>query len=211
MNDIKTLVFDIEKFAVHDGPGIRTVVFMKGCPLHCLWCHNPESQSFEKEIFFNSAQCTFCNRCAAICRAGCHTIAGKQHIFDRTNCLRCGKCAENCPADALKLCGREMSVHEVIEEVLKDKVFYENSGGGITLSGGEPLAHFDFTFELLKAAKENGLHTAVETSGFASPQRIEKILPLVDLWLWDLKAEAAKHEVLTGVPSEPILKNLRKV
>ena len=211
MNDIKTLVFDIEKFAVHDGPGIRTVVFMKGCPLHCLWCHNPESQSFEREILFNSDQCTLCGRCAAVCRFDCHTIAREKHIFTRTNCIQCGKCAEICPADALKLCGREMSVSDVMEEVLKDKVFYENSGGGITLSGGEPLAHFDFTFELLQAAKENGLHTAVETSGFASWQRIEKLLPLVDLWLWDLKAEAAKHEVLTGGPSEPILENLRKV
>ena len=119
MNDIKTLVFDIEKFAVHDGPGIRTVVFMKGCPLHCLWCHNPESQSFEKEILFNSDQCTLCGRCAAVCRFDCHTIAREKHIFTRTNCIQCGKCAEICPADALKLCGREMSVSDVMEEVLK--------------------------------------------------------------------------------------------
>ena len=141
----KTLIFDIEKFAVHDGPGIRTVVFMKGCPLHCLWCHNPESQSFRQELFFNSAKCVFCGQCVSFCPNHCHIISGDKHLFDREKCIQCGKCAENCFTDALKICGREMSVTEVMKEVLKDKVFYENSGGGLTLSGGEPLAHIEFT------------------------------------------------------------------
>lgn len=207
----KTLIFDIEKFAVHDGPGIRTVVFMKGCPLHCLWCHNPESQSFKQELFFNSAKCVFCGKCVSFCPNHCHIISGDKHLFDREKCIQCGKCAENCFTDALKICGREMSVTEVMKEVLKDKVFYENSGGGLTLSGGEPLAHIDFTFALLKAAKKEKLHTAVETSGFAPWQRIEKLLPFTDLWLWDIKSIAAKHEELTGVSFEPLLTNLRKV
>ena len=211
MSDEKTLIFDIEKFAVHDGPGIRTVVFLKGCPLHCRWCHNPESQSFEPELLFYSGKCTRCGNCAAACPQGCHTVSGARHVFERGKCIGCGRCAESCPADALKLCGRQMSVAEVMAEVLKDQVFYRNSGGGITLSGGEPLAHFAFTSALLKAAKEAGLHTAVETSGFAPWERIRELLELVDLWLWDVKAAPEKHEKLIGVPWEPIHDNLLKL
>ena len=166
MNEETTLVFDIEKFAVHDGPGIRTVVFLKGCPLRCLWCHNPESQSFGQE-----------------------TMAG----------------ANGGPPETV---GKAMSVGEVMASVRKDKAFYDNSGGGLTVSGGEPLAHFDFTRELLAAAKAEGIHTAVETSGFASRERVEALLPLVDLWLWDVKAPPAIHEKLVGVEAGPILGNL---
>ncbi|MBR4662881.1 MAG: glycyl-radical enzyme activating protein [Lentisphaeria bacterium] len=211
MSDEKTLIFDIEKFAVHDGPGIRTVVFLKGCPLHCRWCHNPESQSFEPELLFYSGKCTRCGICAAACPRSCHTVSGTGHVFERGKCAGCGSCAESCPADALKLCGRKMSVSEVMTEVLKDQVFYRNSGGGITLSGGEPLAHFAFTSALLKAAKEAEIHTAVETSGFAPWERIRELLPLVDLWLWDVKAAPEKHEKLTGVQWEPIHANLEKL
>lgn len=207
----EAIVFDIEKFAVHDGPGIRTVVFMKGCPLHCLWCHNPESQSFEPELLFYAGKCTRCGNCAAACLQSCHTVNGTGHVFERGRCVACGRCAESCPADVLKLCGREMSVDEVMAEVLKDQVFYQKSGGGITLSGGEPLAHFAFSSALLKAAKEAGIHTAVETSGFASWERIRELLELVDLWLWDVKAAPEKHEELTGVPWEPIHANLKKL
>ena len=148
MNNKKALIFDIEKFAVHDGPGIRTVVFMKGCPLHCVWCHNPESQSFKAELFFNRTKCTNCGNCTAVCPAGSHKLFDGKHDFNREKCTSCGMCADNCPAEALKLSGVEMSVDEVMTEVLKDKIFYQNSGGGITLSGGEPLAHFDFSFAL---------------------------------------------------------------
>lgn len=209
MNDIRTLIFDIEKFAVHDGPGIRTVVFMKGCPLHCLWCHNPESQSFQSELLFNAAKCSLCGSCIAVCPQKCHTLLEGRHIFDRTKCTRCGLCADSCPAEALKLSGKMMSVDEVIHEVMKDEVFYKNSGGGITLSGGEPLAHFDFTYALLREAGAKGLHTAVETCGFAPREQIENLIPLVDLWLWDIKAAPEKHEKLTGVPFEKILANLQ--
>ncbi len=205
------IVFEIEKFAVHDGPGIRTVVFIKGCPLHCLWCHNPESQSFEPELLFHAEKCTVCGKCAAVCPEHCHTITAGKHTFDRTQCLHCGICSEHCPAEALNPAGRKMSVDEVMAEVLKDEVFYRNSGGGITLSGGEPLANFEFSFDLLKAAKQSGIHTAVETSGFAPWDRIRALLPLVDLWLWDVKTIPEKHEKLTGVPAESILENLKKV
>ena len=160
------IVFDIEKFAVHDGPGIRTVVFLKGCPLRCIWCHNPESQSFEQE-----------------------TMAG----------------VNGGPSETV---GKAMTVEEVMNQVRKDKAFYDNSGGGLTISGGEPLAHFEFTHELLAAAKSEGIHTAVETSGFAPRERIEALLPLVDLWLWDVKAPPSLHEKLVGCPAEPILDNL---
>ena len=163
----QALVFDIERFAVHDGPGIRTVVFLKGCPLRCLWCHNPESQSFEPE-WMASAD-------------------GKS------------------PPEIV---GRPMAVEEVMASVRKDKAFYDNSGGGITVSGGEPLAHFGFTRELLSAARAEGIHTAVETSGYAPRERLEALLPLVDLWLWDVKAPPAIHEKLVGCPAEPILDNL---
>lgn len=209
--DEKTLIFDIEKFAVHDGPGIRTVIFMKGCPLRCLWCHNPESQSFEPELLFNTEKCVLCGNCEKNCPEICHFVNEKEHFFDRKKCSGCGVCEERCSAEALQLCGRKMSVKEVMETVLKDQIFYQNSGGGITLSGGEPLAHFSFSYTLLKAAKEAGLHTAVETCGFAPWERIRALLPLVDLWLWDVKATPEKHEQLTGVPAQLILENLRKL
>ena len=207
----EAIVFDIEKFAVHDGPGIRTVVFIKGCPLHCLWCHNPESQSFEPELLFDSAKCTRCGKCISACPQHCHAMTDGKHSFNRTACIHCGICADTCPAEALKAVGRKMSVDEVMAEVLKDQVFYRNSGGGITLSGGEPLAHSAFSSALLKAAKKSGIHTAVETSGFAPWERISELLPLVDLWLWDVKALPEKHEELTGVPAQPILENLKKL
>ena len=205
------IVFEIEKFAVHDGPGIRTVVFLKGCPLHCLWCHNPESQSFEPELFFHPEKCTACGKCAAVCPEHCHTVTAGKHIFDRVKCRHCWICSEHCPADALDPAGRKMSVDEVLAEVLKDEVFYRNSGGGITLSGGEPLAHFEFSYELLKAAKKADIHTAIETSGFAQWDCIRQLLPLVDLWLWDVKTVPEKHEKLTGVSAELILENLKKI
>ena len=164
---MKALVFDIEKFAVHDGPGIRTVVFLKGCPLRCIWCHNPESQSFEQEPMASSD--------------------GRS------------------PPEIV---GRPMTVEEVMDQVRKDKAFYDNSGGGLTVSGGEPLAHFEFTRELLAAAKAEGIHTAVETSGFAPRERIEALLPLVDLWLWDVKAHPSRHKELIGVEASQILDNL---
>ena len=211
MSEETAIVFDIEKFAVHDGPGIRTVVFLKGCPLRCVWCHNPESQAFEPELFFKSEKCTLCGRCAAACPQKCHAVNDTAHEFAREECVRCGRCAEECPAEALKLSGRKMSVAEVMSEILRDRAFYENSGGGLTVSGGEPLSWPAFTKSLLETAKRNDLHTAVETCGFATWEAVSSLLPLVDLWLWDVKAAPHHHRELTGVDCASILENLRKL
>ena len=181
------LIFDIEKFAVHDGPGIRTVVFLKGCPLHCLWCHNPESHSFEPELLFHDTKCTQCRRCSVVCPKDCHAFGEDgQHRIDRERCLHCGRCTTECPTGALEIAGKPMTVPQVMEEVLADKVFYDHSGGGLTISGGEPLAHADFTRELLAASRQAGVNTCVETSGYAPWTQIEPLIPLVDLWLWDV-------------------------
>lgn len=205
------LVFDIGKFALHDGPGIRTTVFLKGCPLRCLWCHNPESQSRRPEIFFRPERCLGCGLCSSSCPRHCHRMRDGSHWFDRESCSGCGRCAACCHSGALECVGRSMSVEEVMAEVLGDKLFYEKSGGGITLSGGEPLAQIEFTAALLRAAGAHGLHKCLETSGFAPPEEVVSLVPSVDLWLWDVKARPEDHLRLTGVPAEPILENLRRL
>lgn len=206
------IVFDIEKFALHDGPGIRTVVFMKGCPLRCIWCHNPESQETQPEIFFTPEKCIGCGWCFQCCPNHCHVMEGGKHVFRRENCIHCGKCTENCYAGALEKVGEPMSVDEVIVEVMKDRIFYDRSGGGLTLSGGEPMFQFEFTKELLQAAKKEHLHTCVETCGYAPFARLEELFPLVDLWLWDVKAsDPEKHRQITGISNELILENLFKL
>ncbi len=208
----KGLIFDIQKFSIHDGPGIRTTVFLKGCPLHCLWCHNPESQKGVPEIFFTLDKCIGCGWCFKVCPEHCHAMENEVHTFHRERCRRCGKCTEECYAGSLETAGKKMSVREVLDEVLKDKVFYENSGGGMTLSGGEPMHQFPFTLELAKAGKKAGLHVAVETCGLAPWSDFETLLPYVDLFLFDLKAtDPGKHKALTGVGNQLILENLKKL
>ena len=211
MKSSDTLVFDIAKFSLHDGPGIRTTVFLKGCPLHCRWCHNPESQSFAPEILYMAAKCLGCGECVACCPHECHKFSGGTHWFDRSNCVACGKCAEICPASALTICGRRMSVDAVMAEVMKDKIFFDNSGGGLTVSGGEPLANFDFTLALLIAAKDSGINTCLETSGYADWEKVDRLRPWTDLWLWDFKSSRSAHRNLTGVDNGVILSNLRKL
>ena len=205
-------VFNIQKFSIHDGPGIRTTVFLKGCPLGCLWCHNPEGLSSETEIEFEPSRCIGCGACVSACPRGCQSLTEAGREYDRTECIRCGKCADVCLPGSLKRVGKEMTVDEVIEKVMADKIFYDTSGGGMTLSGGEPFFQPDFTLALLEAAKKEGLHTAVETSGFTGRENLLRALPFTDLFLFDCKATGDEtHRRLTGVPQAPILANLRAI
>ena len=186
---VKGTVFNIQRFCVNDGPGIRTTVFLKGCPLSCVWCHNPESQRFEPEILFYKDKCTGCGRCK------CVTAADRDFV---------------CFNGAKEICGKTVSANEVTAEVLKDKPFYKNSGGGVTLSGGEPLAQYDFSLELLKKAKENGIHTAIETCGYAEKSKILEIAKYVDLFLFDCKeTDQELHKEYTGFDNKIILDNLK--
>ncbi len=207
---MKAIIFDIQKFSVHDGPGIRTTVFFKGCPLSCIWCHNPEGRKATSQLFYTASKCVNCGRCAEICSKLCHTLNNYSHEFERKNCVVCGRCAEVCPAKSLELCGKEYTVDEVLAEVQQDRAFYETSGGGITLSGGEPMAQFDFALELAKKSKESGLHVAMETCGFAPQKNFEIILPYIDLFLYDIKSiDSEKHKQFTGQDLTLIHENLR--
>lgn len=210
-------VFNIQRYSLHDGSGIRTLVFLKGCPLRCLWCSNPESQKSRPELGFIEARCVGQQSCGAPCVSECAEGAvlangGDRPELDRNACNGCGKCAEACCHDALKLVGREMSVAEVLAEVEKDRAFYRRSGGGITVGGGEPMAQYRFTSDLLEAAQEAYLHTAIETSGHVAWERLARVLRYVDLVHFDLKhMDPARHAELTGQTNELILSNLEKV
>ena len=208
---LKGTVFNIQKVSIHDGPGIRTTVFLKGCPLRCLWCHNPEGLSREPEIEYEKTKCILCGACAAVCPNGCHRFTEEDgHRFDRVNCAECGRCVEACVANSLKFVGEAKTVEEVMKKVLDDRAFYETSGGGMTVSGGEPFYQPEFTLALLEAARAEGIDTAVETSGFTSKETILSSLPYVNRYLFDYKATgSALHKKLTGAPQEPILENLR--
>ncbi len=201
-------IFNIQRFCISDGPGIRTNVFLKGCPLNCVWCHNPESQSKDSEVMFYKNNCLACGKCIYLCKNNCHMFEDGVHVFNRKNCVKCFKCTStDCPA--LKKVGQSVSVAYVITEVLKDKHFYINSGGGITLSGGEPLFQFDFSLDILKKAKKHGLHTAIETSGFAPTKHIKQIAEYTDLFLYDYKETSPHlHKTFTGVDNLIILENL---
>lgn len=203
-------VFDIQRFALHDGPGIRTTIFVKGCPLDCQWCHNPESKRFRSQLSCLYKNCTGCGRCEAVCPRGVHKIdeQGKHHI-DYDKCIQCGACVEACYNQVLKLYGTIWDTNRLVELVLKDKDFYERSGGGLTVSGGEPMSQFEGLLELLKKAKEEGLHTCLDSSGFAPTEKYEAVMPYVDVFLYDYKlTDAAKHRKYTGVDNGLIKKNL---
>jgi len=211
------LVFNIQRYSIHDGGGIRTLVFLKGCPLRCLWCCNPESQKSQPELGFIESRCVGSSACGAPCLPSCplqviHLNSQSKPEIDRKACDACGKCAEVCGKDALKVVGREMTVDEVMAEVEKDRAFYRRSGGGMTVGGGEPLSQYRFAAELLKAAREAYLHTALETSGYAPWSHLEAVLKHVDLLQFDLKhLDPTKHQELTGQSNELILDNLKKV
>jgi pyruvate formate lyase activating enzyme len=203
------IVFDIQRCSLHDGPGIRTTVFLKGCPLACLWCHNPESIAFEPQIAFDAAACAHCGACAAACEQGAHRIVDGAHRMDHARCTACGACVAACPNKALARIGERMTVAEVMAEVARDVDYYAASGGGLTVSGGEPMAQAAFTRALLAAARARGIHTCIETNGFAARARYAAVLPYVDLVLFDYKATGeARHAALTGAGQATILANL---
>ena len=182
------IIFDLKKFAIHDGPGIRSTVFFKGCPLHCLWCHNPEGISPSREVMVFSQRCLAdCRACSELCPKKALTKGKKGIVLNRDLCNACGLCAAACPSEALQMVARAVTVDQVMSELAKDAIFYQDSVGGVTFSGGEPLAQIDFLHELLLASKKQGWHTTVDTCGHAPFASFAKIMPLVDLFLYDLK------------------------
>ena len=233
------LVYDIQGFSIQDGPGIRTTVFLKGCPLRCPWCHSPESQSFEKQLSFKKADCLgldACGACLKACPRGALSASEPQEVIgtggalpgapdeqpvaetrcypviNHELCVDCGACSAACCSKALYLCGDDYTVEAAVARVLKDRKFYESSGGGVTLSGGEPMSQFEFTLAFLKACKAEGLHTALDTTGFASWERYEQVLPYVDLFLFDIKnMDSQLHKAVVGVPNELILENVERI
>jgi len=204
------LIFDIQKYSLHDGPGIRTTVFLKGCPLECAWCHNPESISTQREIVVMENRCIACGECRLACH-NAQNIPGEGALPARIEkCDLCGACIEACPTGGRRIIGREISAGKVIETLEQDRVFYEDSGGGVTFSGGEPLRQFEFLRELLLACRDRKLHTAVDTCGFAREEDLLAVAPLTGLFLYDLKMmDDAKHRHYTGVSNERILSNLQ--
>jgi len=205
------VLFNIQRYSLHDGPGIRTIPFFKGCPLSCKWCCNPESQRPQPELIFKSRDCIRCGKCLAACRHQALSLSNPFFV-DRTRCTQCGDCTQVCPTGALEMKGKRMTVGQVMRELQKEENLFRRSGGGVTLSGGEPLAQPDFARELLKACKEKGWHTAIETTGLASKAVIEAVFPYVDLALTDIKAiNPAVHQANTGVDNSTILENLLRI
>jgi glycyl-radical enzyme activating protein len=203
------IIFDIQRFSLHDGPGIRTTVFLKGCSLRCKWCHNPESWNTKPQLQYRKEKCTNCLACVAKCPFGAHIVLNELHSFIPTQCRNCFHCVRECAYGALKTAGSVVSAAEVMKEVEADMAFYKNSGGGVTISGGEPMLQPEFVLELLKLAKEKGIHTCIETSGYTNKENFFKILTLTDLFLFDIKATSPEpHKELTGVTNEIILENL---
>jgi pyruvate formate lyase activating enzyme len=205
-------VFNIQHYSIHDGPGIRTTVFLKGCPLRCIWCQNPESQTSPPQLFFTAEKCSGCGACAAVCPEKAIEIFDGKSKTNRALCKGLGKCAEVCPNEARAVMGKKMSAAEVFREVNADAVFYRKSGGGVTVSGGDPLAQPDFTLEILKMCKEAGLSAALDTCGYSGWDVFKKVLPYVDIVLYDFKhMDAETHRRLTGVSNELILENAGKI
>jgi len=207
------LVFNIQKFCLHDGPGIRTTIFLKGCPLTCKWCSNPESQSWRPQLVTRDIKCTGCGECATVCPENAIELTsdGNRHI-NWEHCSQCLKCIDACIYGALEAAGKHMSVDEVVREAEKDAIFYKNSGGGVTVSGGEPLLQHEFLVELLQSLKKKQIHVAVDTSGYAPKSVLKKIIEYVDLVLFDIKHLDPKiHRANTGVDNDIILENARYV
>ena len=220
-------LYDIQGFSVQDGPGIRTTAFLKGCPLRCPWCHSPESQSFKKQLSWMAMRCLGAEACKERCIKACskkaielgekredittHTQLQLVHV-KRDICDNCGECTDSCYAEALYLCGKDYTVDELVERLLQDRNFYERSGGGVTISGGEALCQIDFVEEVLKRLKEENINTALDTTGYAEWEVLSRTMPYVDLYLYDLKhMDSKKHEEVVKVPNEKILANAKKL
>ena len=205
------VVFSIQRFSIHDGPGIRTTVFLKGCSLRCFWCHNPEGIHPKPDIQFFPDRCIGCDECIRVCKHGAAIKVNDVRVYDREKCVVCGECVDTCYAGARVLTGKVMTVDEVVSDILQDRAFYETSGGGVTLSGGEPVLQPNFTHALLQRCKAEGLHTAIETCGNVRWEDEERMLPVTDLIMMDLKhMDSAKHRWATGAPNERILAAARK-
>lgn len=206
------IVFNIQRYSIHDGPGIRTTVFLKGCPLQCFWCQNPESQAIKPQVLLNRSNCSSCGICITVCPTGASSLSDESSVINRSICIGCGKCAEACPNQARSLAGKRLTVSEIMTEVLKDRKFYDNSGGGVTLSGGDPTAQPDFALAIFKRCKEEGLHTTLDTCGYSPWPTLEPLLKYVDHVLYDIKCiDPEKHLEATGKSNDLILGNVGKI
>ena len=209
---MKHLITDIQRFSLNDGPGIRSTVFFKGCNMRCSWCHNPETLSMGRDLMFYPSKCIGCGRCFTVCPKGAHSVKDGVHVIDRTLCDRCGKCTELCYAEALVMSGKEMTVDEIMAEVRQDKAYYESSGGGVTLSGGEVLCHLDFAIEIAKACKAEGISVAIETNLSMPYEHIKPLLDEVDVVMADLKIfDDDMHRKYTGLSNKTTMENIARI
>ena len=207
---MKAKIFEIKRFAVHDGDGIRTTLFLKGCPLRCVWCHNPEGLTSKTQLAYHAHKCISCGECAEVCSSGAHKMSSEGHVYLKESCIECGKCTEVCLGNALTLYGKEYSAEELLPILLEDREFYENSEGGVTISGGECLLQADFCRELLGLLKAEGINTAVDTCGFVPRENLDLVMPYTDTFLYDLKAfDENVHIKCTAQSNKLILENLK--
>ncbi len=210
--DVRGLIFDLDTFAVHDGPGIRMAVYLKGCQLACTWCHSPESRRPEPELAFIRDRCVLCGACVQACPRGAHAISESGHTIDRERCRACGRCVEQCAAGALVLKGRQVSAGEIVDRASRLRSFFEHSRGGITLTGGEVTCQIEFAEAVLAGCRGRGVHTAIETNGACPLEQLERLLPHTDLVLYDIKLiDEAEHERWTGASNRVILQNASRL
>lgn len=202
------IIFDIQRFSLNDGPGIRSIVFLKGCMLQCRWCHNPESKSNKPQLKYLGNKCIQCRKCESLCRNNVHSFISGKHSLNFENCILCGKCIEECDLDCLSIVGKKISAEKIMDIVERDRIYYEKSGGGLTISGGEPLYQAEFAIELAKEAKKRNLHVVVETSGFGDSEQFKKLTQFVDIFYFDCKhTNNDLHKKYVGVDLNLINKN----